>query len=133
LRLNPRPGDPTHLQLIITPKKPSPQTPGSPPKTPLANPWTTAHFEAALNKLFEAAAGESFVDVSSRQLYMAVAGTAPGSQSLNVCQKLMVRAMIPGDCDLTGAFQTKHALLIRYVLPRPAQRADSPRSGKASK
>lgn len=66
-----------------------------------------------------AAAGESFLDVSSKQLCAAVNDPNGGSGSVERSCRIMKRMMIPGDYDLSSLQgRNRTRLLIRYRLPR---------------
>jgi hypothetical protein len=65
------------------------------------------------------AAGESFLDVTARELCTAVNDPTAGSNGVDKCGRIMKRMMIPGDYDLSSLHgPNKTKLLIRFRLPR---------------
>ncbi len=65
------------------------------------------------------AAGECFVDVTAKTLHAQVAGPEKNDQGMAVCQRLMRRMMIPGDCEIQPTFRAQRSSLwIRFTLPR---------------
>jgi hypothetical protein len=65
------------------------------------------------------AAGESFLDVTSKGLFNSVSEAGASSSGIVVCCRLMRRMMIPGDCELsTSHGRNGTSLLIRFRLPR---------------
>ena len=82
---------------------------------------TTSDFETVLDgMLAEAqAAGESFLDVTSKALFNTVSDPAASASGIVVCCRLMRRMMIPGDSELSISHgRNGPALLIRFRLPR---------------
>lgn len=65
------------------------------------------------------AAGESFLDVTSKALSKAVNDPATSTRGIGVCCRLMRRMMIPGDHELSATYgRQTTSLLIRFRLPR---------------